>query len=203
MALSNWATFAVDRNGFVDSGALLSPDGKASVRIYKNWVYVNDAEMWHEGNSYVEDTIAEIQSGEIKISKFEIHAERSDYQDSVFVFAKTNTFNKETKQFEGENWFAGIGSYGYEDNIIGGDAEWVGVTYNTYRAFLRFLDAYIQENYEFREDINNWFKTLPKTIESFNQGDAYFASHLGIDVPKNVEKPIMEHIIEGWNKKDE
>jgi len=188
MALSNWGTLAIGKDGFIPDGTLYSSDKKSSVSLYKNWLYISDENMWSENGHFVEPIIAEIQSGEITISDFEIFGERSEFQNSIFVFILTH--DKETYD---RIWMAGIGSYGYNDR-----GDWVGIEYNTYIDFLNFLDGYITNNHEYDEDIQAWRKTLSDKPSFYNQGDAYFAENIGLETPisETPTKPIVMSIVE-------
>jgi hypothetical protein len=110
MALSNWDTLAFDHLGQPCNGVLVGFDG-GQVRIYKNWVYVSDAKMWTPGRSYVENTIAQINSGDVQMSEFSITAVRHEAQSAVFALATCRRYgeNAETR------CLAGIGCYGFTD----------------------------------------------------------------------------------------
>jgi hypothetical protein len=172
MALSNWATFAFGKDGFLRNDGLVSYDKKAAVTIYKNWIYISDQDMWCENRKFSGSTIAELQVGELLISNFDILAERSDSQESVFVFAETHD-----KEYKNKTWMAGIGAYGYNDS------GWVGITEETYKEFLEFLDGYIENNCDYDEEIKAWRAKLPVNALFYNQGDAYFAENIGFEVP--------------------
>lgn len=118
MALSNYDTLAFDDAGHPCSGILSidSNEHDIGVQIYKNWLYVRDSRIWNEGARYIKPTVAEIHSGTVMLSNFEIEAIRGP-QNSVFALV-TATFPKEqgSKEYMHRK-MAGIGCYGYEDQL--------------------------------------------------------------------------------------
>ena len=138
MALSNWDTCAFNTKGESSDGILTRKfeDGsKSSVRIYKNWLYVNDSKMWCDGRSYVEDTIAEIHQGHVILSGLKIYANRGP-QSSVLVYAEHGWKHEGTLEC-----MCGIGCYGF------GDSEWVGVQEETLQELFKFLKELEEKHY--------------------------------------------------------
>ena len=109
MALSNWDTLAFDVDGQPCNGVLVGFDG-ASAEIYKNWLYVRDPKMWTRGRGFVSPTIAQIESGEVTVSEFQIHAERHSGQDAMFVLVECHRYEPREVR-----WMAGIGCSGYSN----------------------------------------------------------------------------------------
>ena len=109
MALSNWDTLAFDTDGQPCDGVLEGFDG-ASAEIYKNWLYVRDPKMWHEKRGFIEPTIAQIDSGEVTISEFTIHATRHSEQEAMFVLVACHRYEPRDVR-----WMAGIGCSGYSN----------------------------------------------------------------------------------------
>lgn len=106
VAISDYDTLAFDTEGKPCSGSV--EFGKTGVCIYKNWVYVSNPELWKDGYSYVESTIAEIKSGIVTLAGVSFEAIRDDKQDSIFVYCRQGYGKEERK-------FCGIGCRGYLD----------------------------------------------------------------------------------------
>lgn len=109
MALSSWDMFAVSSNDPCN-GVLERLNG-AKVEIYKNWLYVHDKEMWLDHRGFDDPVVAEIQEGDISISGFDIVAVRGP-QNGVFVIALCEEIENHKATY-----MAGIGCYGYDNNI--------------------------------------------------------------------------------------
>jgi hypothetical protein len=237
------------------NGMLRGIDGKGSIEIYKNWVYVHHPDMWVEGGPYVKDTIAEIHEGYVTIGRFHIVAARGRQQQSVFVFAYTFTYQPSEVRF-----MAGIGCYGWGDEVskfakamkvdvskykdvytgsgmdekrtryhcltcvkeddtvedfrldkTEGDnleADFVGVDYFTKEEFMEWLEKVVEKDYIFDREAKEWFekvKAESKNALRFNQGDQYFAKHLGIATPATEvgkqEETILTGVIKELGKK--
>ena len=112
MALSNWDTLAFNTDGQPCDGTLRGFDG-ASAAIYKNWLYVRDPKMWVPGRSFVEPTIAQVTSGNVMISEFDIIAKRHEMQEAIFVLAECHRSEPHQRA-----WMAGIGCYGFSDPTL-------------------------------------------------------------------------------------
>lgn len=126
MALSNWATLALNLDGKrIDTVGTEWPVSKLGVRIeiYKNWLYVSDAKAWRDGGTYVEPIVMQINHGELNYLDWHIVAVRGP-QQGVFVVATTRDGDKLTG-------FVGCGVYGYDDH------RWVGVEPLTSFKFLK------------------------------------------------------------------
>lgn len=139
MALSNWDTLAFGPDAQACNGVFesLTHPGD-SIEIYKNWIYVRSRDMWKDGRSYTEPTIAQIQSGDTSILSFEIEVIRGSQQNAIFVFAKEFVYSDKKESEEG--WFkpyyrrfGGIGCYGYDED------KWLGVTPETLKEFFDWL----------------------------------------------------------------
>jgi len=233
MAMSNWDMLGMDQD-FKPCSGLKNLSGDASVELYKNWLYVHDKRMWKEDGPFENDTIAQINDGYVIMSDFEITAKRGP-QDSIFCMISLRSWEKK----EDSRWFAGIGCYGYDDEMPrickamnvdmeryepwatgtempheGNDfteemfclecmdkskpegqqlitfymsykeykdldlgSKYVGVTPETYKAFLAFL---AEQKEDMCEDILLWFEKLESgevLPVRFNQGDAFFADN--------------------------
>lgn len=118
MALSNWDTLAFDEDAKPTNGVINGFEEGTCCEIYKNWLYVRDEKMWAGGRGYIEPTIAQVNSGSLAISDFNIEATRGP-QDAIFVVVTSKRYNDRK---EGENYqppeirrMAGIGCYGYSE----------------------------------------------------------------------------------------
>lgn len=115
MSLSNWAILAFDNEGSPSSGEVEFPSG-IRVEIYKNWVYLHDSKAWRENQSFMKDTIAQIQHGYITIGRTQIICDRhGEDGGGIFVLAVNSEWTKDDRAKY--CFFAGIGVYGYDDNL--------------------------------------------------------------------------------------
>jgi hypothetical protein len=260
MSLSNWDTLAFGPDGKSCNGVLEAIDGKGSVEIYKNWIYVHHPDMWVPGGPYVKDTIAEIHEGRLTIGRFRIVAAGGSQQQSVFVFAYTYSYGKKAGEYK-LKFMAGIGCCGWEDDVPkyakamkvdvskytdvytgsgmdekgkayhcltcikeddtmedfrldkkeGDDleAKFLGVDYLTKEEFMEWLEKQVKDSYVFDREAKEWLekvKTESKNALRFNQGDQYFAKHLGFDTPATQvgeqKETILTGVLKEMAKKD-
>jgi hypothetical protein len=179
MALSNWGTLAMDKEGKSINGVFKSPQGVV-VRIYKNWIYVEDANAWQDGGAFVEPTIMEIQEGILTYKDTQIIAKRGP-QNGVYCVVYTLPYR------ENFDLMTGIGCY------------WVGVE----QASVEHMAKLCTNGGELFEAAD-WM-VVEEVLHSidfskalrFNQGDEYFAVHAGVDTPateigKAEEPAIMK-----------
>jgi len=115
MAKSDYATLAFNEKCEQTLGVLNGFNGE-SVEMYKNWLYVNNPKMWNKDYGYTNNTIAQIDSGEINISGFDIICKREEYQGAIFAFIQTNKYDKKDYSKKETKIMAGIGCSGYIDN---------------------------------------------------------------------------------------
>jgi hypothetical protein len=104
MALSNWDLLAFNTQGEPCEG--IFTHGNTSVRIYKNWAYVDNKTMWQEGGSYIKPVIAEVYQGDLTIHNVNILAKRHADQSSIFIIC-TAGYSDE------KEIMVGIGCCGY------------------------------------------------------------------------------------------
>ena len=116
MALSNYGHIAFGTNGQLKNDSFASLQS-GFLEIYKTWIYIRNNGMWHKGLEFSRPTIAEIKEGRISISGFDIVAKKG-LQNGVYVFAKTyKHICNENGNSSITNFYAGVGCYGYDDNI--------------------------------------------------------------------------------------
>ena len=143
MALSNWDTLGIDQDGNSCFG-INGLKKNRSVEIYKNWLYVHDKDMWVE-RSYSKPVIAEISSGTLKLSDFDIVAERGP-QSAVFCFITLIDYKAKKRR-----WFGGIGCYGFDDDTER-LAKAMGIDLNRYELFCTTQEEpkdYLEGGYHF------------------------------------------------------
>jgi len=165
MALSNWATFAIDQNNKMFGGDFMA--NGVSVEIYKNWLYIRDPAGWTDHGAFSKPVVMEVQSGDINYKGIEIYAERGP-KEGVYCVISTGYVHLNSFRF-----IVGIGCYGYEGE------DWVGVDV----AEIAFLRAMLDrmDDHRFRDvDLDGG--------RQYNQGDLYIASKLGFagGVPATV-----------------
>lgn len=183
MALSNWDTLAVDHDSNPINGVIKSKMG-VQIKIYKNWLYVEDDVAWQEGR-YTEPTIMEIHSGNLTYKDVAIYAEKGP-QNGIYCVVCTPSWVDE-KAGKKPDAMIGIGCYG-----CSGD-EWVGV----HSGSVDFLISMIKLNidnlpWSYKEILEglNFKKAL-----RFNQGDEYFANELDFSTPASTIGESSEPII--------
>ena len=183
MALSNWDTLAFDKNGNSTNGVF--DTGKIQVKIYKNWLYVHDSVAWEVGSGFENDTIMQLSNGDITYKNIRNAAKRGR-QNSVMCMVWTDDYRKNGR--DRYEIMVGCGVYGYRRN------SWVGVEMETYNKLREFVTKVAE--YEFStEDVI----ILPDNPLRFNQGDAFFAKNLSIDMPVteigNTGNPVLEKVL--------
>jgi len=173
MALSNWDTIAWNEKGEPTKGVLECPDG-VKVKIYKNWVSIQDDKAWREG-PFVKPYIISFWDGFVQYRNLYLFGKRS-IQVSVFLAAIYKDWSKNITRA-----LFGIGCYGFV-----GD-KWVGVKYKTIHLFRKWLMTLPESSY-FPLDKNE----IPefKEYKRYNQGDLYLANELGLECPQTEpERP--------------
>lgn len=210
MALSNWDTLAVTHRGESCSGVFVTPLG-VGVEIYKNWLYVSDRAAWRKGGGYKEPIVAKIVRGIIQYADLMVCALRGP-QDGVYVVAWSGwDYEGAAQPLTG---MVGCGVYGYDDA-----GEFVGVRTESREWFAARLTETVRESHgtivhedgtrEKLPEIDSPVLDVPDALRKalsgdalrFNQGDAYFANHLGHDVPATVtgdaQPTIMSEMLRG------
>lgn len=172
MALSDYETLAVNEKAEPCYGEMESFTN-STLEIYKNWLYVRDPKKHHKGCEYTNNVIAQINSGNINISDFEIISTRVKRQGAIFVFARTfKTIS--TKPYRcRRKVFAGIGCRGYisQTDVLAKD---LGIDVSEY-------DDYFQ----------GWCSTGHITltcIKNGNKKNYKFDEFAVPDTPENKEK---------------
>lgn len=194
MALSNWDTFVVDEQGKPCRGRLVSFAG-VEVEFYKNWLYIRDEKAWDEKDGWAKPYVAEIQQGEVHYKDVQITAIRGPKNGVYAVIESTGNYPTEEERKAGKKpdrrILIGVACYGFGDND-----EWVGVQ----PADIAFLKEWV---HGLAEDSFPRFVDEVRAIPldaglRFNQGDAFFADHLGDDIPATkpgeAETPVMGRI---------
>lgn len=166
MALSNWDTIAWDEKGEPCLGSMECPDG-SSIEIRKNWAHISDPKAFRsEGSPFTADVIIQIWHGSFQYRRLCAFAKRGP-QESVFLVAIYQEYEPKVLK----ELFA-IGAYGYSGN------KWTGIkptTIDEYKLWLRQLGN--------EDEIDAAMLPELKPGLRYNQGDAYFANHLGEAVP--------------------
>lgn len=192
MALSTWATMALDSDGNANS-SLESFHG-IEAEIYKNWIYLRSKKMWVPGGGFTEPVIASIDHGDLRIHDLDLKIARCELQQAVFIYAESSDFREKKAK-----WMAGIGCYGYDDS------EWVGVTESTASRFYTWLTNKLPERSYTNGATKAWVEELKAKTRHFNQGDAFFEAHgFGekpmTEVGQAPEEPVMSKIIKGMKE---
>lgn len=119
MALSNWATLAVNQEGPC-AGAVRNHHG-VTIEIYKNWLYVQDPKGWDEETGFVGPYVMQINEGDISFKGWKVIARRGP-QNGVFVVAYSAGYDKESKsedyqaKYIDRRILVGCGVYGYSSH---------------------------------------------------------------------------------------
>lgn len=199
MALSNWDILAIDHEGNPSNGVFRSSTG-VEVEFYKNWLYVRDEAGWTD-NGFMRPTVMQISEGSIRYKDVEIVAFRGP-QDGVYAVVWHTHY---PKRAEGEPYkpavitgMAGCGVYGYSGDV------WTGVAPESTQFLAHELNVKYphssripkHDRGEFVRAVPDLFRALPfESGQRFNQGDAFFADKLGIDVPATSPGEAMSPIL--------
>lgn len=219
MSLSSWDCLAFGPDGKPCDGVFESLVNKGdSLRIHKNWIYVESKDMWTPNRKFIKKTIAQIHEGSISIGPFDIVVKRCS-QNGIFIYA---TEGSDT----GVRYFAGVACDGYNEKD-----KWIGIKASTLREFWKWIsvadgssDAHVREHLEWlkslkkenpefeikctwkqaRSDCRNpifqeWVATCAANGElRFNQGNLYFARNAGVPLESSrvgkSKKPILEKL---------
>ncbi len=191
MALSNWDTLALNKEGKPTNGVFKSTQG-IMVSIYKNWLYVEDKDAWRDEDAFVEPIVMEIQEGRLTYKTIQILAKRGP-QNGIYCVVYTLPYRDEKEKF---NLMAGIGCYGFD-----GD-KWVGVEPASveYMAKLCTNDGELFEAADWMEVEEALHNIDFSKALRFNQGDAFFAIHGGVSTPASkvgkAEEPVIMKVID-------
>lgn len=185
MALSNWDTLAFGPDSKPCNGTFdLEMNKEYSIHIHKNWIYV------YTGKSY----LASIHEGDLTFLSSSIEIVRAERQSSVFIFVSERVYSKEeecsNKWFEPyHRLFGGIGCYGFNGSA------WVGVEKSTVDEFFNWCES--KRDLDFPNKIyDEWLeKCKESSLQRFNQGDAFFAKHLGFETPSTKVGEAKDPII--------
>lgn len=181
MALSNWDTFAMDLHGCPVHGSFTSTQG-VTVEVYKNGLYVNDPETWKEG-TFSKPVVASIEEGSLRYRDVYIWAIRGP-QDGIYACIWERNYNPNQT-----NGIIAIGVYGYDGE------NWTGIERSSTAWFTGQLKA-VPSGVDLPEEFNRL--CLDHGFR-YNQGDAYFATHIGKNIPATLpgeaEEPVIDDVL--------
>lgn len=181
MALSNWATLALDEKGQATNGVFTSPLG-VGIEIYKSWLYVRDEKAWRDKSGYVQPTVMQVQEGVLHYLDVEIVAERGcdGFPESVYCAVWSGYESDKDDLVTG---MVGIGTYGFSQ--FRKDPE--DPEYNLFEGVRKYELEWLKERIDFWIHEHGAPSKFAKIDFSkalhFNAGDAFFASHLGRQTP--------------------
>jgi len=187
MALSNWDTFAINEKNDSCRGEFISPLG-VKVKVYKNWLSVEDKVAWRKGSGYIEPVVMKIYTSEIEYMDVNIISEYQ-YQYTE-EYGADDDFNRTLfciwSGWCWDNTIKGIVGICKFDDIQKEDIE-------ALRVFLNKSD----NRYE---RIPNIFKNINLSKgKRYNQGDMFFHETLGTDtqctVPGEAKLTVFEKLI--------
>ena len=193
MALSNWDTCALNEKGEPTNGVFVSPRTSVVIRVYKNWLYMNDKKAWEEDGGFIKDTVAQINSGHGQYKDVNFVVIRGPKYGVYFavwttVYPKSKSpdindqkaydaWHKKVKTYA----MVGIGCSGH------GSRKYLGVT----KRDLAYLKKHVLTN----DDKNDYW--VPKEVSEipldkalrFNQGDGFFIRAVGKRTEGVATKP--------------
>lgn len=212
MSLSEWDTMALDATGTPSRGRVESEG--VSIEIHKNWLYLRDARSWAADQPFTNNVVAQIHEGELQYKKFRILARRGP-QDGVFALVEVgyetnrqilagcgvNGYSNPTWPCGHQDVASQVCGPDFEGSVCGHcegptvEPEWVGVTAES----RDFLAAMIVER--LREDpVASSILAGLRSALRFNQGDRFFADHLGTQVPVTLigeaETPVLSRMVQ-------
>jgi hypothetical protein len=194
MALSDYDTLALTVDGPCD-GKFVSPLG-VEVVVYKNWLYVRDPVAWRPGGPFIQSTVMQISEADLYYLDVCIRARRGP-QSGVYTLVTTGSNYAADRPFramvgcgvvghattdrDGEVIIsrAGIRGLVYESDgapyerppYVGVSAECVAFM----REMVADLAVDLPDEHPFLSD------ELWAGARRFNQGDAFFEEHLGLE----------------------
>lgn len=177
MALSNWDTLTINQDGDTVNGLFTSPLG-VTVEFYKNWLYVHDPKAW-QGGPFGEPVVMRVEEGELQYRDVSIIAKRGP-QEGVFALIHSG--------FQYNRTFSatiGCGVYGYDD-----EGDFTGVQEES----IKFLKDFLADIWKNEVSPYSEPPSLQKALR-FNQGDAFFASETGKELPTTTPGEAEEPII--------
>lgn len=218
MALSNWDTLAVNHTGKTSSGDFIAPN-EVSVSLYKNWLYLRDANAWRKGDPYTGKTVGEIRSGDMDYRGIEVRAKRGPqdgvyavvthgYGDDIIGMAGCGVSgyvdppapcqcNSSIRSYHGDNLDEPMLAHCGECGIVVPDSVWVGVS----KECVEFLKTFLDELHEDSGREISIFKTMGESLgkaKRFNQGDQFLGAAFGIEnvqtLPGESEEPILNQM---------
>lgn len=136
MALSDYSVKAFDKDGKRNNGDLKLSDS-AIASIYKTWVYLSDTKAWHDGCSFIEPTIAQIDEGRVAFCSSNIWVKKKRSKNAVFVLVRSYTGDVQG----GVGCYDPCGEYGVPDK-----------TFEKYLAWVKSL--------ELGQDVNDWVEKI-------------------------------------------
>lgn len=184
MALSSYDTLSVDLENKSVPGYFESDAGIVA-EFYKNWIYLHDKKMWREGIGFSKDTICEIHYGVIKFGDLNIWAKRGP-KDSICAFIWSGWEHDGTLK-----GIAGISLYGYDED------NWVGVE----KADAAYLEGLAMQKAGDGDIPMAFAKLNLESAQRFNQGDAFFAANLLIDLPMSEPGKADLPLLLNWKNK--
>lgn len=162
MALSNWDTLAVDEHGNPTNGVFVSPMGVA-VKVYKNWLFVEDEKGWAKGGRFVEPIVMEVQVGHLVYKDVAVYAVRGPKIGIYFAVWVGH---------EARSAMLGIGCYGYKESEPESEEEvpYLGIEHAEVEHLKALLKAWAEAC-----DIPEELVQVPfERALRFCQGDAFF-----------------------------
>jgi len=193
MALSNWDTIAWNEKKEPTHGVFVSPQGVV-VSVRKNWIQVFEKA---EGDGVF--PLLTVNSGSLRYKDVEIYAFRGP-QQGVYLIVWSG-FGSAEKPFTAM-FAAGVYGYGQRERLKGNDTAkevpFEGVREDSLFSFrMRIHDAARADE-------------IPKTFEDifpdrplrFNQGDAFFAHHIGEQTPATkpgeAQPTTLSQVVDAW-----
>lgn len=110
MALSDYDHLAFNSNGKPCNGVHVGLNDY-TFRLYKRWVYVDNARLWREGESFTSPVVMQINNGSLSFGRNTIVAIPSQTVSGVLIYIESRDYSKEKTVV---THFAGVACSGYD-----------------------------------------------------------------------------------------
>jgi len=168
MALSNYDSLVMNHKGEPCKGEYVSPLG-IEVKVYKDWLYVEDNFSWRKGVYFAEPTVMEINSGVLT------------YKDVNIICVQ-----RESKHCDTVTCFCIWNGWEHRDTLTGivGACQFGNIQPDVINVLQSFLN---DEHSVSMIDIPEIFKNFDLSVSKrFKQGDMYFHDKIGTDIQCTV-----------------
>ena len=209
MSLSDYAFIAFDNEG--KSTEEFGKFGRINIEPYKTWLYIHSSELWAEGESFVENTIAQIEEGSVNLFGVNISVQFVALVNKDGIpYETVKLFYCQNGYGEHSTSFGGVICYAYLDYALkfakdaGIPADWDVSEMSQYAPevegkIIRFLECYPPGQPDINADQEEWDKYLEKkkTIPISKEQE----EKMGLNAYCGITDDMINALLE-WNVPD-